>query len=340
MADSYENRVGELDEVFMRRAVWLARRGEAGVAPNPMVGAVVVCDGRIVGEGYHRRYGGAHAEVNAIAAVADRGLLGRSTIYVTLEPCSHWGKTPPCCDLIVASGLRRVVVGMSDPNPRVNGEGIRRMREAGIDVVTGVLEEECRELNPYFLSSQLRHRPYVTLKWAQTSDGVIGVRGGRLRISSDFGMMLVHRLRTRCQAIMVGTDTAINDNPLLTARLWEGRTPLRVTIDRRGRLPEGLAMLEGETVVYRGEILSEILLDLHKRGVQHLVVEGGAKLLQSFIDEGLWDMARVEVGASCSGLDLRGAGVTFAPVLKYADLVETREVDGDKLLILLNSAGS
>lgn len=340
MADSYENRVGELDEVFMRRAVWLARRGEAGVAPNPMVGAVVVCDGRIVGEGYHRRYGGAHAEVNAIAAVADRGVLGRSTIYVTLEPCSHWGKTPPCCDLIVASGLRRVVVGMSDPNPRVNGEGIRRMREAGIEVVTGVLEEECRELNPYFLSSQLRHRPYVTLKWAQTSDGVIGVRGGRLRISSDFGMMLVHRLRTRCQAIMVGTDTAINDNPLLTARLWEGRTPLRVTIDRRGRLPEGLAMLEGETVVYRGEILSEILLDLHKRGVQHLVVEGGAKLLQSFIDEGLWDMARVEVGASCSGLDLRGAGVTFAPVLKYADLVETREVDGDKLLILLNSAGS
>ena len=139
---------------------------------------------------------------------------------------------------------------------------------------------------------------------------------------------------------MVGTDTAINDNPLLTVRLWEGRTPLRVTIDRRGRLPEGLAMLEGETVVYRGEILSEILLDLHKRGVQHLVVEGGAKLLQSFIDEGLWDMARVEVGASCSGLDLRGAGVTFAPVLKYADLVETREVDGDKLLILLNSAGS
>ena len=340
MADSYENRVGELDEVFMRRAVWLARRGEAGVAPNPMVGAVVVCDGRIVGEGYHRRYGGAHAEVNAIAAVADRGVLGRSTIYVTLEPCSHWGKTPPCCDLIVASGLGRVVVGMSDPNPRVNGEGIRRMREAGIDVVTGVLEEECRELNPYFLSSQLRHRPYVTLKWAQTSDGVIGVRGGRLRISSDFGMMLVHRLRTRCQAIMVGTDTAINDNPLLTARLWEGRTPLRVTIDRRGRLPEGLAMLEGETVVYRGEILSEILLDLHKRGVQHLVVEGGAKLLQSFIDEGLWDMARVEVGTSCSGLDLRGAGVTFAPVLKYADLVETREVDGDKLLILLNSAGS
>ena len=340
MADSYENRVGELDEVFMRRAVWLARRGEAGVAPNPMVGAVVVCDGRIVGEGYHRRYGGAHAEVNAIAAVADRGVLGRSTIYVTLEPCSHWGKTPPCCDLIVASGLRRVVLRMPDPNPRVNGEGIRRMREAGIDVVTGVLEEECRELNPYFLSSQLRHRPYVTLKWAQTSDGVIGVRGGRLRISSDFGMMLVHRLRTRCQAIMVGTDTAINDNPLLTARLWEGRTPLRVTIDRRGRLPEGLAMLEGETVVYRGEILSEILLDLHKRGVQHLVVEGGAKLLQSFIDEGLWDMARVEVGTSCSGLDLRGAGVTFAPVLKYADLVETREVDGDKLLILLNSAGS
>ena len=340
MDDLFENGVGEMDVAFMRRALCLARCGEAGAAPNPMVGAVVVCDGRIVGEGFHRRCGGPHAEVNAIDAVGDRDLLPRCTLYVTLEPCSHWGKTPPCCDLIISSGLRRVVVGMSDPNPRVNGEGIRRMREAGIEVVTGVLEEECRELNPYFLSSQLRHRPYVTLKWAQTSDGVIGVRGGRLRISSDFGMMLVHRLRTRCQAIMVGTDTAINDNPLLTARLWEGRTPLRVTIDRRGRLPEGLAMLEGETVVYRGEILSEILLDLHKRGVQHLVVDGGARLVQSFIDEGLWDRARVELSARGSGLDLRGNGVVFAPVLKCAELVESMDVDGSKLLILLNLAGS
>lgn len=340
MDDLFENGVGEMDVVFMRRALYLARCGEAGAAPNPMVGAVVVCDGRIVGEGFHHRCGGPHAEVNAIDAVGDRGLLPRCTLYVTLEPCSHWGKTPPCCDLIISSGLRRVVVGMADPDGRVNGEGIRRMREAGIVVVVGVLEEECRRLNPCFLTSREKGRPYVTLKWAQTSDGVIGVREGRLAVSSGFGLMLGHRLRTRCQAIMVGTDTAINDDPRLTARLWGGVSPLRVTIDRRGRLPEGLAMLEGETVVYRGEILSEILYDLHGRGVQHLVVEGGAKLLQSFIDEGLWDRARVELSARSSGLDLRGDGVVFAPVLKCAELVGSMDVDGSKLLILLNLAGS
>lgn len=333
------------DEQYMRRAIQLARCGEAGAAPNPMVGAVIVCDDRIIGEGYHRRCGGPHAEVNAIRSVSDESLLKRSTIYVTLEPCSHWGKTPPCCDLIIEKGLRRVVVGMQDPNQKVNGQGLERIRKAGIEVVVGVLEDECRALNPYFLGYQTRKRPYVTLKWAQTEDGVIGMKP-RLMISTEFNQMLVHRLRTRCQAIMVGTNTAIEDNPSLTARLWDGPQPLRVTIDRHGRLDKNLHMMDtqAETVVYHNEILPEILFDLHKRGVQHLLVEGGAKLLQSFIDEGLWDDARVEVGEPLEPLEpsetLKPSETrdkVVAPVLKSAKIYKEVCVDGHKLIIYLNS---
>ncbi len=357
------------DSKFMQRAIQLARCGEAATMPNPMVGAVIVCDGKIVGEGYHRRYGGPHAEVNAVESArangrwypARQGTTDREfagcTMYVTLEPCSHWGKTPPCCDLIVGCGFDRVVVGMQDPNAKVNGEGIRRIREAGIEVTVGLMEEECRAINPCFLTFHAQRRPRVTLKWAQTDDGTMGCRmpeGERLRISTPFTEMLVHRLRARCQAIMVGTNTMLSDRPSLSTRLWRGNSPLRVTIDRRGRLggrgDVGGKTMESvglgsdvETLVYGNEILPEILFDLHKRGVQHLLVEGGSKLLQSFINEGLWDDARVEV-SSAAGPALVSAttkgtmeGRVAAPQLSNAKVCDEYEADGNKLLIFINT---
>lgn len=350
------------DEKYMQRAIQLAKCGEAGVAPNPMVGAVIVRGGQIVGEGYHRKYGGPHAEVNAVRSVrigsvssdfdknsvvvleGVRQYFADCTMYVTLEPCSHWGKTPPCCDMIIKHGFKRVVIGMQDPNSKVNGEGIRRMRDAGVEVTVGILEDECRAINPCFHTYHSMLRPRVTLKWAQTSDSVIGCRaesGQRLRISTPFTEMLVHRLRSRCQAIMVGTNTAIQDNPSLTTRLWKGTSPLRVTIDRKGRLDNSAKVLSDgmETVVYHNQILSEILFDLHKRGVQHLIVEGGSKLLQSFIDGNLWDDARVEIsGKSSRSIEgLTNEQKVKAPVFSGVEVSEEFNVDGNKMLILLNS---
>ena len=349
------------DEKYMHRAIQLAKCGEASVAPNPMVGAVIVCQGKIIGEGFHRQYGGPHAEVNAINSVKLDGkslanfrddeevlkelrhLMSEATMYVTLEPCSHWGKTPPCCELIIEVGIKRVVVGMLDPNAKVNGEGIRGMREAGIEVVTGVLEKKCWAINPRFNTFHSQRRPWITLKWAQLSDGTIGCKtkiDSRLHISTSFTSMLVHRLRARCQAIMVGTNTAINDRPSLTTRLWQGASPLRVTIDRKRVLSNDFTQSEVETVVYHNEILSEILYDLHKRGVQHLMVEGGSKLLQSFIDAGLWDEARIEISPQtiAESVGEEWEERVVAPVLKGAELYEEYYVDGHKMLKNLKSA--
>ena len=211
------------DIKYMRRCIQLARCGEAGAAPNPMVGAVVVCDGRIIGEGYHRRCGGPHAEVNAIGSVRERHLLGQSTIYVSLEPCSHFGKTPPCTDLIIRSGIPRVVVGCTDPFAKVNGQGIKKLQDAGCEVVVGVLEQECRELNRRFFTFHQKHRPWITLKWAQSEDGFIappsssgkGEIEGAVFFSNALTQTLVHRMRARHQAILVGTTTALVDNPTL-----------------------------------------------------------------------------------------------------------------------------
>ncbi len=348
----------------MQRAIQLARCGEAATMPNPMVGAVIVEDGIIVGEGYHRCCGGPHAEVNAVESArknvkwlaarksAEREFAG-CTMYVTLEPCSHWGKTPPCCDLIVRCGFGRVVIGMQDPNAKVNGEGIRRIREAGIEVEVGVMEDECRAINPCFLTYHGCHRPRVTLKWAQTDDGTMGCRmpeGERMKISTPFTEMLVHRLRARCQAIMVGTNTMLADCPSLTTRLWRGNSPLRVTIDRHGRL-KNRETAEGEkpeaqgrdsipeTLVYGSQILPEILFDLHKRGVQHLLVEGGSKLLQSFINEDLWDDARVEIRPTSYTKNALAAeeGRVTAPKLRNAKVCKEHDVDGNKVLIFINT---
>lgn len=312
----------------MRRCIQLARCGCEGAAPNPMVGAVVVCEGRIIGEGYHRKCGGPHAEVNAIASVRDPGKLERSTLYVSLEPCAHYGKTPPCADLIVAKHIPRVVIGCQDPFAKVNGLGIRKLLDAGVEVRVGVLEEECIRLNHRFMTYHRKHRPWVTLKWAQSADGYIDAcrapHEPAARLSSPYTQVLVHRMRAQNMAILVGTDTVVCDNPSLTNRLWPGGNPLRLTIDRHGRIPQGAHLLDGSvpTHVYHHETPNQILADQYQRGVQSLLVEGGAKLLQSFLDEGLWDEARVEE----SPCVLR-EGVQ-APAMAGMCLVDRQQVDG------------
>ncbi|MBR6031444.1 MAG: bifunctional diaminohydroxyphosphoribosylaminopyrimidine deaminase/5-amino-6-(5-phosphoribosylamino)uracil reductase RibD [Bacteroidaceae bacterium] len=330
------------DIKYMRRCIQLARCGEAGAPPNPMVGAVIVCGGRIIGEGYHRRCGGPHAEVNAINSVRDKNMLKRSTIYVSLEPCAHFGKTPPCADLIICTGIPRVVIGCADPFAKVNGLGIKKLREAGREVVVGVLDEECRELNRRFFTFHQEHRPWITLKWAQSKDGFIGAspfpsQGGvtssgttpspleragvRLFFSNALTQTLVHRLRARSGAILVGTGTALADNPTLTTRYWQGPNPLRLTIDRHGSLPPTLHLLDGSTptIVYTHETINEILADLFERGIQSLLVEGGAKLLQSFIDAGLWDEARIETAPSCLGQGLAAPSLTHKQLQSQKD---------------------
>lgn len=319
------------DIQYMQRCIQLARSARQTTAPNPMVGAVIVADGRIIGEGYHIRAGQPHAEVNAIRSVKERELLRRATIYVSLEPCSHYGKTPPCADLIISCGIPRVVVGCMDSFAKVNGQGIRKLRDAGIDVTVGVLEEECKALNERFFTFHSQQRPWITLKWAQSADGFID----RLRhadeapahFSTPLTALLVHRLRAEHQAILVGTHTAQMDNPSLTTRLWPGQNPLRLVIDRHAVLPRTLHLFDDEafTHVYTHETLADIVRDLHARGIQSLLVEGGARLLQSFINEGLWDEARVET-APC----LLGSGVA-APVLKEAHEICRQTIDGNQI---------
>ncbi len=310
-----------LDERYMLRCLQLALGGRGATSPNPMVGAVVVCEGRIIGEGFHRRYGEAHAEVNAIASVRQPELLPKSTIYVSLEPCAHFGKTPPCADLIVEKRLRRAVIGCRDPFSRVNGLGIRRLVEAGLEVKVGVLESECQWLNRKFFTFHQLHRPYITLKWAQSMDGFIaGLKDGkptRTALSSPVTQALSHQLRAETDAILVGRRTAEIDNPSLTTRLWTGRNPLRLVIDPKGSLPSTLHLFDGTaptrayvlpqakpayegkgaTVVRLKEgmpMLQGILSDLASEGVQSLLVEGGSQTLQAFIDSGFWDEIRAE----------------------------------------------
>jgi diaminohydroxyphosphoribosylaminopyrimidine deaminase/5-amino-6-(5-phosphoribosylamino)uracil reductase len=292
-----------------------------------MVGAVVVCNGRIIGEGFHRKCGEPHAEVNAIHSVREPGLLERSTLYVNLEPCSHYGKTPPCADLIIASRIPHVVTGSSDPNPLVAGRGIAKLRAAGCRVTGHVLEAECDRLNVRFMTFHRKHRPYVVLKWAQTSDGFIDkardrdVVGRPTWITGWYGQTLVHKWRSEEQAIMVGTNTALADNPMLNIRRWHGHQPLRVVLDRQLRLPASLHLFDGTVpalvftekqypdtaqitytaVPFDGQLPQHILGELFRRNITSVLIEGGTQLLQTFIDAGLWDEARVFTGAVLFG---------------------------------------
>lgn len=338
------------DEKYMRRALQLARLGRGSVHTNPMVGAVIVHNGRIIGEGFHRRYGEGHAEVNAVASVsaADAALLPESTIYVTLEPCSHYGKTPPCSKLIIDKGIRRIVVGSLDPFPEVSGRGIRMLREAGREVVTGVLEKECLELNHQFMTAHTRKRPYILLKWAQSADGFID----RIRtadeqpqqFSTPLTAALVHQLRSEYNAIMVGSATVRLDNPSLTVRLWHGNNPLRVVLSRDGNLGDCRLLNDGmRTVVFTSapaanfpetstviplehpeEPLPEIVGKLYSQmKINSLMVEGGSCLLTAFIKAGLWDEIRVEQSPI-----LLKEGIA-APSVPLPDSVET--IDGNTI---------
>jgi diaminohydroxyphosphoribosylaminopyrimidine deaminase/5-amino-6-(5-phosphoribosylamino)uracil reductase len=324
----------DISELYMARCLELAARGKGCVAPNPLVGAVLVCDNRIIGEGFHRCYGGAHAEVNAIVSVNDESALRKATLYVNLEPCSHDGKTPPCTKLIIEKKIPRVVVACLDPYPEVAGRGFKRLREAGVEVVAGVMEREAIDLNRFFMTAQTKHRPYIILKWAQSADGYID----RIRkdasekptaLSTPLTRLGVHKLRSEVQAILVGTNTAVMDNPLLTVRYWSGNSPVRVLIDRHLRVSADTHLLDGaqQTFVFTeiapatqvsairtsavsnrityirieasSHFLADVMEALYERKIGSLLVEGGARLHQSLISDGLWDEMVVETAPVC-----------------------------------------
>lgn len=310
------NSVLTTDELYMCRCLQLARNGERNAQPNPMVGAVIVHEGRIIGEGYHVRCGEGHAEVNACASVRkeDEHLLRESTIYVSLEPCSHYGKTPPCADLLVKKGFRRCVIGCQDPFAKVQGRGIQKLRDAGMEVTVGVLETECILLNGRFMTYHGKHRPFVTLKWAESADGFMDGH-----ISNVYTQMLCHKRRAEHQAILVGRKTFEVDRPSLSVREWCGSSPKRyVASSQLLNLPEGFQIIQSTSV-------DNILKKLYEDGIQTVLVEGGAVLLQSFIDSGEWDECYVEKGTR------RIEGKVKAPVLSSAVLKDVNTDFGQRI---------
>lgn len=350
-------------ERYMKRCLELAGKGFGRVAPNPMVGCVIVYKGKVIGEGYHRQYGSAHAEVNAINSVKNKKLLKDAILYVNLEPCSHFGKTPPCADLIIKTGIKYVVIGTVDPNPVVMGRGLQKLVSSGCDVKVGILENECRDLNRRFCTFHEKGRPYVILKWAQTADKYIGKAIGkkivakgsnRLQISGKASQKLVHMWRGQEQAIMVGTNTALSDNPRLTVRKASGKDPIRILIDRQLKVPASFHLLDGvvptlvftarkklprkgveyEAVDFKRDVLPQILLRLAGRNIQSVMVEGGSSLLASFLDTSLWDEVRVFTSnrtfPELAGK--RGEGVD-APRIA-GRLLSQRKMGDDLLLVL------
>jgi diaminohydroxyphosphoribosylaminopyrimidine deaminase/5-amino-6-(5-phosphoribosylamino)uracil reductase len=303
----------EKDERYMRRCLQLAANGMQNARPNPMVGAVIVSGDRIIGEGYHQRYGEGHAEVNAFASVraADEPLLAESTIYVSLEPCSHYGKTPPCADLIIRKGVKRCVVGCVDPFAEVSGRGIQRLRDAGITVITGVLEQECRWLNRRFFTYHSKHRPYIILKWAQSADGFIDKDYKAIQLSNSQTQIRSHKLRADEDAILVGHTTYEREHPLLNVRYWSGPDPKRIVLTHDRPLPL-------------------LIDDLYMQGIQSLIVEGGSQTHQSFIESGLWDELRVETAPMVLG---RGTKAVSIPA--NARLLRQETFDGNTLTTYL-----
>jgi diaminohydroxyphosphoribosylaminopyrimidine deaminase / 5-amino-6-(5-phosphoribosylamino)uracil reductase len=304
----------------MRRCIQLAKNGLGTTYPNPLVGCVIVHDDRIIGEGWHHEAGQAHAEVNAIEGVCDDSLLKEAILYVSLEPCGHFGKTPPCANLIIEKGIKKVVIGSIDPNPKVSGQGIQRLKEAGCDVTIGVCEKECDELNKRFFTFQLKKRPYIFLKWAQTENGFIAPlehkRQGPTWITSPHSRQIVHKMRAQEQAILVGTNTVIADNPSLTTRYWKGNSPTRIVLDKNLRIPKGATVYDGkiktifitekksdnepnlffEPIDFSENVAQQICDIAHSHAIQSMIVEGGAQMLRTFIETSYWDEAFVFIG--------------------------------------------
>ncbi len=336
-------------DIYMQRCLQLALPGAGNVAPNPMVGAVLVHDNIIIGEGYHKRYGEAHAEVNCINSVSEHNkpLIEKSTIYVSLEPCAHFGKTPPCADLIIANKIPEVVIACKDNYLEVNGKGIEKLRLAGIEVIVGILEKQAAELNQRFFTFYQKTRPYIILKWSQSSDRKISKADfTKIAISNELSNRIVHKWRSEEAAIMVGTNTALYDNPSLTTRLWKGNDPVRILLDKDLKVPASHHLLNGkirtiifnniqnkesEKIVYSKliagkSVIQQILMKLHQLKIQSVIVEGGAKLLQSFIDEDYWDEARVITNEQL----IIGNGIN-APSLKNQELFKTENYFSDNI---------
>lgn len=300
-----------IHEKYIKRCIEIAKNGLGSTRPNPMVGSVIVHNNSIVGEGFTSPFGGNHAEVNAINAVADKDILKASTLYVTLEPCSHFGKTPPCSDLIIKYGIPHVVVGTVDDNSLVAGKGIEKLRNAGCQVTVGVLETECREHHKRFFTFHNKKRPYIILKWAKTQDGFIAPETKNEQrpvwISNAYSRQLTHKWRAEEQAILVGTNTVLHDNPSLTVRDWTGQNPIRIVIDKDLRLPKHLSVFnsDAQTIIiskkdmdFNNHLAKNICDILYKNHINSVIVEGGKHLLQTFIDENLWDEARIFAGNS------------------------------------------
>ncbi len=338
----------------MRRCLELAKNGLPAAMPNPSVGAVIVFENTIIGEGFTAAYGGSHAEVHAVNSVKDKSLLKKATIYVSLEPCFHFGKTPPCCDLIIDNEIPNVVVGTVDPNIKVAGNGIKKLIEAGKNVIVGVLENECVESNKRFFTFHEKKRPYIILKWAESQDGFMApltkLEQKPVWISNEFSRQLVHKWRSEEQAILVGTQTVIDDNPRLDVRDWRGKNPVRIVLDQNNRISKSSHVLDGKikTIVFckstneiekencifeilnfENNIVNQILQVLYKHRIQSVIIEGGRLTLQSFIDEDLWDEARIFKGKANLIKGIKAPIITLKNIKKHT-------LDNDELIISRN----
>ena len=346
----------KLHEKYISRCIELAKNGLGTTYPNPMVGSVIVYDGKIIGEGWHKKAGEPHAEVNAVNAVKDKSLLKKSTIYVSLEPCSHFGKTPPCCDLIIKNEIPNVVIGTVDPNIKVAGNGIKKLIDSGATVTVGILEKECKELNKRFFTFHEKKRPYIILKWAESQDGFIApskiIRNEQkpVWITNEYSRQLVHKWRSEEQAILVGTNTVIDDNPRLDLRDWSGNNPIRIVLDKNNRIPKDSHVFDNQTktvilsqsitsineentiferIDFDKNITPQIAEILYKHKIQSIIIEGGRQTLQTFIDENLWDEARIFIG---NKLLKNGTISPIVPLKK----IEKHTIVNDELILSSN----
>jgi diaminohydroxyphosphoribosylaminopyrimidine deaminase/5-amino-6-(5-phosphoribosylamino)uracil reductase len=329
-------------EIYIKRCIELAKNGLGTTYPNPLVGSVIVYNNKIIGEGWHKKSGEPHAEVNAINSVKDKSLLNKSTIYVSLEPCSHFGKTPPCCDLIIANNIPNVVIGTIDPFAQVAGNGIKKLIEAGRNVTIGILEEECNELNKRFFTFHTKKRPYIILKWAESQDGFIAPLSKKTQkpvwITNEFSRQLVHKWRSEEQAILVGTQTVIDDNPTLTVRDWTGNNPIRIVLDQNNRISKENHIFDNQAKTISisknnfnfNDNLGQKITDLlFYEGIQSIIIEGGRQTLQTFIDENLWDEARVFKSQIDFKTGIKSPKIDFKNIKK-------QQILEDELLIFFN----